>query len=405
MDTVAFQSRRIVSGMRPTGQLHLGHYHGVLKNWIKLQHEYDSFFFVADWHALTTHYEDSRVIEDSVWEMVIDWLAAGIEPSAVSLFLQSRVPEHAELHLLLSMVTPLSWLERVPTYKDQQEKLKEKDLSTYGFLGYPLLQSADILIYRAGQVPVGEDQVVHVELTREVARRFNHLYGREADFEEKAEAAVKKMGKKNAKLYKHLRKAYQEQGDASALETARELLKNQQNLALGDMERLFGYLEGGGKVILPEPKALLTPASKMPGLDGQKMSKSYNNTISLRESDQNIAEKLKRMPTDPNRVRRTDPGEPDKCPVWQLHEVYSDDAKKQWVQEGCRSASIGCLDCKGPLIDAVSAEIKPIRERAAEFSQHPEDVRRIIDDGSAAAREVAQETLNEVRAAMGLAYK
>ncbi len=405
MDTVAFQSRRIVSGMRPTGQLHLGHYHGVLKNWIKLQHEFDSFFFVADWHALTTHYEDSRVIEDSVWEMVIDWLAAGIEPSAASLFLQSRVPEHAELHLLLSMVTPLSWLERVPTYKDQQEKLKEKDLSTYGFLGYPLLQSADILIYRAGQVPVGEDQVVHVELTREVARRFNHLYGREADFEEKAEAAVKKMGKKNAKLYNNLRKAYQEQGDASALETARELLKNQQNLALGDMERLFGFLEGGGKVILPEPKALLTPASKMPGLDGQKMSKSYNNTISLRESDQNIAEKLKRMPTDPNRVRRTDPGEPDKCPVWQLHEVYSDDAQKQWVQEGCRSASIGCLDCKGPLIDAVSAEIKPIRERAAEFSQHPEDVRRIIDDGSAAAREVAQETLSEVRAAMGLAYK
>ena len=405
MDTVALQSRRIVSGMRPTGQLHLGHYHGVLKNWIKLQHEFDSFFFVADWHALTTHYEDSRVIEDSVWEMVIDWLAAGIEPSAASLFLQSRVPEHAELHLLLSMVTPLSWLERVPTYKDQQEKLKEKDLSTYGFLGYPLLQSADILIYRAGQVPVGEDQVVHVELTREVARRFNHLYGREADFEEKAEAAVKKMGKKNAKIYNNLRKAYQEQGDASALETARELLKNQQNLALGDMERLFGFLEGGGKVILPEPKALLTPASKMPGLDGQKMSNSYNNTISLRESDQNIAEKLKRMPTDPNRVRRTDPGEPDKCPVWQLHEVYSDDAQKQWVQEGCRSAGIGCLDCKGPLIDAVSAEIKPIRERAAEFSQHPEDVRRIIDDGSAAAREVAQETLSEVRAAMGLAYK
>ncbi|MDX1573454.1 MAG: tryptophan--tRNA ligase [Methylophaga sp.] len=405
MDTVAFQSRRIVSGMRPTGQLHLGHYHGVLKNWIKLQHEFDSFFFVADWHALTTHYEDSRVIEDSVWEMVIDWLAAGIEPSAASLFLQSRVPEHAELHLLLSMVTPLSWLERVPTYKDQQEKLKEKDLSTYGFLGYPLLQSADILIYRAGQVPVGEDQVVHVELTREVARRFNHLYGREVDFEEKAEAAVKKMGKKNAKLYNNLRKAYQEQGDASALETARELLKNQQNLALGDMERLFGYLEGGGKVILPEPKALLTPAPKMPGLDGQKMSKSYNNTISLRESDQNIAEKLKRMPTDPNRVRRTDPGEPEKCPVWQLHEVYSDEAQKQWVQEGCRSAGIGCLDCKGPLIDAISAEIKPIRERAVEFSQHPEDVRRIIDDGSAAAREVAEETLNEVRAAMGLAYK
>jgi tryptophanyl-tRNA synthetase len=337
--------------------------------------------------------------------MVIDWLAAGIEPSSVSLFLQSKVPEHAELHLLLSMMTPLSWLERVPTYKDQQEKLKEKDLSTYGFLGYPLLQSADILIYRAGQVPVGEDQVVHVELTREVARRFNHIYGREPDFEERAEAAIKKMGKKNAKLYNTLRKAYQEQGDADALDRARELLKSQQNLALGDTERLFGYLEGAGKVILPEPQPLLTPASKMPGLDGQKMSKSYGNTISLRETEDSLAEKIKKMPTDTNRVRRTDPGDPDRCPVWQLHEVYSTDDQKAWVQEGCRSAGIGCLDCKGPLIDSVSAELKPIRERAKDFSEHPEDVRRILDDGAATAREVAQETLDEVRTAMGLDYK
>jgi len=405
LDTVSLQSRRIVSGMRPTGRLHLGHYHGVLKNWIKLQHEFDCFFFVADWHALTTHYEDSQVIEESVWEMVIDWIAAGIEPSAVSLFLQSKIPEHAELHLLLSMITPVSWLERVPTYKDQQEKLKEKDLATYGFLGYPLLQSADILIYRAGQVPVGEDQLSHVELTREVARRFNHIYGREKDFEEKAEAAIKKMGKKNAKLYSNLRKAYTEQGDADALETARELLKGQQNLALGDTERLFGYLEGGGKVILPEPQAILTPASKMPGLDGQKMSKSYGNTISLREPEQAIAEKIKKMPTDTKRVRRTDPGDPDKCPVWQLHQVYSDDAQKQWVQEGCRSAGIGCLDCKGPLIDSVCAELKPIRQRAEDLSAHPEDVRRIIEDGNEAAREVARDTLEEVRAAMGLSYK
>ncbi len=405
MDTVALQSRRIVSGMRPTGQLHLGHYHGVLKNWIKLQHEFDCFFFVADWHALTTHYEDTTGIEESVWEMVVDWIAAGIEPSSVSMFLQSQVPEHAELHLLLSMMTPLSWLERVPTYKDQQEKLKEKDLSTYGFLGYPLLQSADILIYRAGQVPVGEDQVVHVELTREVARRFNHIYGREKDFEQKAEEAIKKMGKKNAKLYSNLRKAYTEQGDVEALETARALLKGQQNLAMGDTERLFGYLEGGGKVILPEPQALLTPTSKMPGIDGQKMSKSYGNTISLRESEASISEKIKKMPTDPSRIRLTDPGEPDKCPVWQLHEVYSADDTKKWVQEGCRSASIGCLDCKGPLIDAVCAEVKPIRERAIELAKHPEDVRRIIEDGNAAAREVARETLEEVRAAMGLSYK
>ena len=405
MDTVTLQSSRIVSGMRPTGRLHLGHYHGVLKNWIKLQHEFECFFFVADWHALTTHYDDSGVIEDSVWEMVTDWLAAGIEPSAVSLFLQSKVPEHAELHLLLSMITPLSWLERVPTYKDQQEKLKEKDLSTYGFLGYPLLQSADILTYRAGQVPVGEDQVVHVELTREVARRFNHIYGRERDFEERAEAAIKKMGKKNAKLYNQLRKAYQEQGDAEALDTARALLKEQQNLTIGDAERLFGFLEGGGKVILPEPKALLTSAAKMPGLDGQKMSKSYGNTITLRESEDSLAEKIKKMPTDTNRVRRTDPGNPDLCPVWQLHEIYATEDQKQWVQEGCRTAGIGCLDCKGPLIDAVAAELKPIRERADDLSEHPEVVRRIIEDGNEAAREVARDTLEEVRSAMGLSYK
>ena len=405
MDTVTFQSSRIVSGMRPTGRLHLGHYHGVLKNWIKLQHEFECFFFVADWHALTTHYDDSGVIEESVWEMVTDWLAAGIEPSAVSLFLQSKVPEHAELHLLLSMITPLSWLERVPTYKDQQEKLKEKDLSTYGFLGYPLLQSADILTYRAGQVPVGEDQVVHVELTREVARRFNHIYGRERDFEERAEAAIKKMGKKNVKLYNQLRKAYQEQGDTEALDTARALLKEQQNLTIGDAERLFGFLEGGGKVILPEPKALLTSAAKMPGLDGQKMSKSYGNTITLREPEDSLAEKIKKMPTDTNRVRRTDPGNPDLCPVWQLHEIYATEDQKQWVQEGCRTAGIGCLDCKGPLIDAVAAELKPIRERADDLSEHPEVVRRIIEDGNEAAREVARDTLEEVRSAMGLSYK
>ena len=397
--------KRVLSGMRPTGHLHLGHYHGVLKNWVRLQHEYECMFFVADWHALTTHYDDPEVIEDNVWTMVIDWLAAGVNPGSASLFIQSKVPEHAELHLLLSMITPLSWLERVPTYKDQQEKLKEKDLSTYGFLGYPLLQSADILTYRAGQVPVGEDQVVHVELTREVARRFNHIYGRERDFEERAEAAIKKMGKKNVKLYNQLRKAYQEQGDAEALDTARALLKEQQNLTIGDAERLFGFLEGGGKVILPEPKALLTSAAKMPGLDGQKMSKSYGNTITLREPEDSLAEKIKKMPTDTNRVRRTDPGNPDLCPVWQLHEIYATEDQKQWVQEGCRTAGIGCLDCKGPLIDAVAAELKPIRERADDLSEHPEVVRRIIEDGNEAAREVARDTLEEVRSAMGLSYK
>jgi tryptophanyl-tRNA synthetase len=390
--------------MRPTGKLHLGHYHGVLKNWLKLQHEYDCSFFVADWHALTTEYDNTGIIKESVWDMVIDWLAAGINPGSAKLFIQSQVPEHAELHLLLSMITPLGWLERVPTYKDQQVKLKEKDLATYGFLGYPLLQSADILIYRATQVPVGEDQVVHVELTREVARRFNHLYGRESGFEEKAEAAMKKMGKKGAKLYANLRKAYQEQGDHGALEKAKALLNEQQNITLGDRERLFGYLEGGGKIILPEPQALLTPASKMPGLDGQKMSKSYGNTITLREAPEDVEKKLRTMPTDTQRVRRDDPGNPDVCPVWQLHQVYSNDEVKAWVREGCTTAGIGCIDCKGPVIDALQTELKPIRERAEEFITQPQLVRNILSEGSERARDVARETLNEVRQAMGLSY-
>jgi tryptophanyl-tRNA synthetase len=390
--------------MRPTGRLHLGHYHGVLKNWVRLQQEFDCYFFVADWHALTTHYEEAHVIADSVWDMVIDWLAAGVNPDSAQLFIQSRVPEHAELHLLLSMVTPLGWLERVPSYKDQQDRLRERDLATYGFLGYPLLQSADILIYGADKVPVGEDQVAHVELTREVARRFNHIYGREPGFEEAAEAAVRKMGKKNARRFRELRKRYQEQGDHEAIEVAHALLKEQQNLAITDRERLSGYLEGGGRLILREPEALLTPASKMPGLDGQKMSKSYDNTIALREDPADVQEKLRTMPTDPARVRRTDPGNPDICPVWQLHEVYSDDAVKAWVREGCTTAGIGCLDCKQPVIDCVLSELGPIQERAREFEQSPERVRAIIDKGSEAARDVARVTLDEVREVMGLKY-
>ncbi len=395
---------RVLSGMRPTGRLHLGHYHGVLKNWVELQNRHECFFFVADWHALTTHYEESHIIADSVWDMVIDWLAAGVNPGSAQLFIQSQVPEHAELHLLLSMITPLGWLERVPSYKDQQEKLKEKDLATYGFLGYPLLQSADILIYRAAQVPVGEDQVAHVELTREIARRFNHLYGRESGFEEKAEAARKKMGKKAAKQFDQLRRAYQEQGDSEALLTGRDLLEAQQNISGDDRERLLGYLEGSGRLILTEPQPLLTKASKMPGLDGQKMSKSYGNTISLREDPAEVENMIKRMPTDPSRVRRNDPGEPEKCPVWQLHQVYSDDKTKAWVQEGCRSAGIGCLDCKGPVIEAVLAELKPMQQRAAEFEAQPELVKRVIREGSEKARIVAQETMQEVRQVMALDF-
>jgi len=395
---------RVLSGMRPTGALHLGHYHGVLKNWIRLQHEYECLYFVADWHALTTHYDSPDVIEQHVWDMVIDWLAAGVDPAQATLFIQSRVPEHAELHLLLSMVTPLGWLERIPTYKDQQEKLANKDLSTYGFLGYPLLQSADILIYRANQVPVGEDQVPHVEFTREVARRFNHVFGREEGFEQKAEAAIKKLGAKRARIYRQQRTKFLEKGDAEALAAARALVEETQNLPLGDRERLFGYIEGGGKVLLTEPQALLTEASKMPGLDGQKMSKSYDNTIGLREDADLIAKKIKTMPTDPARVKRTDSGDPDKCPVWQLHQVYSDEQRRAWVQAGCRSAGIGCLECKQPVIDAVIEELKPIRERAAQYLEDPTLVRSIIADGCEKARKLAHETLREVKQAMGLDY-
>lgn len=405
MSSVPLQQSRVLSGMRPTGQLHLGHYHGVIKNWIKLQHEYECFFFVADWHALTTHYENPAIISESVWDMVIDWLAAGINPGTAKLFIQSRVPEHAELHLLLSMFTPLGWLERVPSYKDQQEALKEKDLATYGFLGYPLLQSADILAYKASHVPVGEDQRAHVELTREVARRFNYLYGREPGFENKATAAIKKLGKKNAKLYQELRKRYQEKGDSEALEAARALLESTQNLTFNDRERLSGFLEGGGRIILPEPRDMLAPTPKMPGLDGQKMSKSYGNTIALREAPVDIEKKLKTMPTDPARIRRTDPGDPEKCPVWELHKVYSDDSVRKWASKGCKSAGIGCLECKQPVIDAIVEELAPIRERAQEFIENPKLVRSIIAEGCEAARDVAKETLEEVRQAMGLIYK
>ncbi len=395
---------RVLSGMRPTGTMHIGHYHGALKNWVRLQNEYPCFFFVADWDALTTAYDETEIIEKSVWDMLIDWLAAGIDPGQSTLFIQSRVPEHAELTLLLGMSTPLGWLERVPTYKDQIERLAHKDLLTYGFLGYPLMQAADILIYRANLVPVGEDQVPHIEMTRELARRFNHLYGREPGFEQKARDAVRKLGGKRAKLYDELRKRYQEQGDEAAIEQAHAMLSDAQSLSMGDRERLFGYLEGSRKLILVEPQALLTEASRMPGLDGQKMSKSYGNAIAMREEPEVLTKKIRTMPTDPARVRRSDKGDPDKCPVWQLHLVYSDDNTRQWVDRGCRSAGIGCLECKQPVIDAILAEQEPMRERAQVYLDDPSLLRNIIADGCDRARKAASETMREVREAMGLTY-
>jgi tryptophanyl-tRNA synthetase len=395
---------RVVSGMRPTGALHLGHYHGALKNWVKLQSELPCLFFVADWHALTTHYDDPSVIETSTWEMVIDWLAAGVDPAQATLFIQSRVPEHAELHLLLSMATPLGWLERVPTYKDQQEKLADRDLATYGFLGYPLLQAADVLIYRASQVPVGEDQVPHIEIMREIARRFNHLYGKEKGFEEKAQAATRKLGSKRARLYLELRTQFQEKGDDEALEQAKAMLDDAQNLSMIDRERLFGYLEGSRKLILTEPQAMLTEASRLPGLDGAKMSKSYGNAIALREDKESVTKKVKTMPTDPQRVRRSDPGDPEKCPVWQFHQVYSPAEVKDWAAKGCRSAGIGCLECKQPVIDAILREQQPMLERAQPYLDDPSLVRAIVADGCEKARKLAQDTMRDVREAMGLGY-
>ncbi|QDD13737.1 tryptophan--tRNA ligase [Candidatus Methylopumilus rimovensis] len=395
---------RVISGMRPTGNLHLGHFNGVLKNWINLQHEFECLFFVADWHALTTHYDSPEIIEENVWEMVVDWLAAGVDPATATIFIQSKVPEHAELHTLLSMITPLGWLERVPTYKDQQEKLSSKDLSTYGFLGYPLLQSADILIYKATQVPVGEDQIPHIEFTREIARRFNHLYGKEAGFVEKAEEAIKKLGSKKSSLYMEMKTAYQENGDEEALDSARVLIEEHQGLSLGDKERLLGFLEGGGKMILVEPEYKLAPASKMIGLDGQKMSKSYNNTIALREPPESVEKKIKTMPTDPARVRRNDPGNPDHCPVWQLHQVYSNDEVKSWVETGCKEAKIGCIECKQPIIEAINKELKPIQERASHYIEDPDLVKNIVAEGCEKARKLARETMREVREAMGLNY-
>ncbi|MGU9977187.1 MAG: tryptophan--tRNA ligase [Candidatus Oxydemutatoraceae bacterium WSBS_2016_MAG_OTU14] len=397
-------NNRVVSGMRPTGAIHLGHYHGVLKNWLDLQDSNECYFFVADLHALTTHHDQSQEIEDKVFDMVVDWLAVGINPGAATLFVQSKIAEHSELHLLLSMITPVTWLERVPSYKDMQSKTTDSEQATYGFLGYPLLQAADILIYKAGLVPVGEDQVAHIELAREIARRFNHLFGRRPNFMEKIDEALGKLSKKDAELYEKHRRNFQEKGSAEAFEAAQALVYSQTNIAMGDAERLLGHLEGGGKIILTEPQALLTPTPKVPGIDGEKMSKSYRNTISLREDDDSIKKKILAMMTDPARVKRSDPGDPNKCPVWDLHQLYSNEEVKNWAGNGCRSAEIGCVDCKRPLIDAVCKEIGPIRERALEYQCNKQAIRKIIVEGNDKARAIAHDTLNEVRQEMNLMY-
>ena len=348
---------RVLSGMRPTGRLHLGNYMGALYNWVKLQHEYECYFFIADWHALTTDYADTALLQENIREVALDFLAAGLAPELI--FVQSDIKQHAELDVLLSNLTPLSWLERVPTYKDQQEELKEKDLATYGFLGYPLLQSADILLYKPEFVPVGQDQAAHVEITREIARRFNHIYG------SKASAAVRD--------------------------------------ARSDKEKLAAEMQNDTLVeVLPEPKVLLTPSPKLPGLDGRKMSKSYKNAIFLADTEPDVRSKLKTMVTDPARVRRTDPGNPDVCPVFDLHRVFSSETIQQEARQGCTTAGIGCIQCKGWLADAVLRELEPMHERRAQYASNTALVNDILDQGAVRARRTADETMGQVRDAMGL---
>jgi len=347
-DPASHKKGRILSGMRPTGKLHLGNYVGALRNWVNLQDDYDCFYFIADWHALTTDYADTSDVKQSSLEVIIDYLAAGLDPERSVLFIQSHVPQHAELYLLFGMITPLGWLERVPTYKEQRENIKDKDLGTYGFLGYPLLQSADILMYQADFVPVGEDQVPHIELTREVARRFNQFYPRK--------------------------------------------------LASGDRDPKRG-------VVFPEPKPLLTPAAKLPGTDGRKMSKSYDNTILLSEPEASLRSKLKTMVTDPARVRRSDPGNPDVCPVGDLHKIFSSPETMSKVYDGCRSAGIGCIECKGWAADSLWKVLEPIQVRRAKYEAEPKLAWEILEAGSAKARIAAESTMNEVRAATNLSFE
>ncbi|MDI9336161.1 MAG: tryptophan--tRNA ligase [Gammaproteobacteria bacterium] len=395
------ERKRALSGMRPTGSLHLGHYHGALKNWLKLQNEVDCFYFVADWHALTTHYDEIQIIQKHVIDMATDWLAVGLDPHKATLFVQSKIPQHAELFTLLSMHTPLAWLERVPTYKDQLQKLQTKNLLTYGFLGYPLLQAADILVYKAHFVPVGEDQQSHVEMTREIARRFNFLYGDRQKLLTRVEGISKSLPSDLWNDIQKVRQDYQLLGITHAFTKVSELIETH-HLSLEDQSALLAYMHGTGYPVLIEPQVLLTEASKLPGLDGQKMSKSYGNAIALRSKKEEIKSKINKMPTDPARIRKTDAGEPNRCPVWEFHKVYSTPSTLEWVANGCRQAKIGCLECKSPLIDSIAEEQEVFIERAEPFLQKPALVQDILDDGSQKARQSAETTLREVRQTLGL---
>ena len=395
---------RVLSGMRPTGYLHLGNYHGALKNWVDLQSRFDCYFFVADWHALTTAYDETQPIEQFSHEMVVDWLGAGLDPEACTIFMQSQVPEHAELHLFLSMITPLSWLERAPTYKEMIESLSNKDLATYGFLGYPVLQAADILMYRAERVPVGIDQAPHVEVSREIARRFNEIYGRKSDFETEVNALLAKQSTSFAESFETCRRAFREEGDEEALNSGLTLIYSSSDLDRREAETLEGFLRGTGRVILVEPQTLATATPKVAGLDGQKMSKSYGNTIQLRENPATVEAKVFRMTTDPARVRLKDPGDPDKCPVFTWHEIYSNAETKAWASNGCRTAGIGCRQCKQPLVDAINVEQTSFRERAQPYVDEPGLVRDILEEGSAKARVIAKETMQDVRSAIGISH-
>lgn len=392
---------RVLSGMRASGSLHLGHYFGALKNWVAMQQEYQCFYFVADWHGLTTHYASPDLVKTSALEMVVDWLAAGIDPERSTIFRQSQLPQHAELHLLLSMLTPLSWLERIPSYKEQRANIKDRDLATYGFLGYPLLQSADILLYRAAWVPVGEDQSAHVEFAREVARRFNRLYGSSGAMTRRRDTLLLQMPTARRLTLIKQRQAYLEQGDREAYHAARKGLI-EARYDEDDLLILLGYLDDTGKIIMPLPQALVSASAKMPGLDGRKMSKSYGNTILLRDDTDSIAKKLKVMPTDPARVRRSDKGNPEKCPVWEWHKVYSSTSTLRWVDEGCRSAGIGCVECKQRLTAKVVEQQRPFLERVKMYRKDKGEVLNVLKRGRDKAAEEAEKTMRQVRSLMGV---